>query len=125
MLNQPAPSTERHTPSAAEFKACQQSPEFQELRSKQRGFTFPLTIAGLVWFMLYVVIAMYAPGVLNKPVFGNINVGILMGVSQFVTTFGITWMYVSYANKNLEPRSQAIRESLEHPSANPPSTTVA
>lgn len=108
---------DRHSPSAEEFNASQRSPEFQELRSKQRGFTFPLTIAGLVWFVTYVLVAMYAPSFLAIKVWGNINLGIIVGLGQFVTTFAITWLYVSYANKQLEPRSRAIREALESPRA--------
>lgn len=105
---------QRHTPSPQEFVATQKSPEFQELRSKQRGFTFPLTVAGVVWFVIYILTAMYTPDFFGNPVFGNVNVGIFFGFAQFVTTFLITWLYVRYANKNLEPRSRAIRESLEN-----------
>lgn len=112
-MSQSAPAPERHTPSAEEFIAAQHSAEFQELRSKQRSFTFPLTVFFLVWFLVYVVLAMYAPSFMAIKVWGNINVGIVMGFAQFVTTFVITWAYVKFANKNLEPRSQAIREALE------------
>lgn len=104
---------QRHTPTPQEFIAAQQSPEFQELRSKQRGFTFPLAVAGVVWFVIYIVTAMYTPDFFAIKVFGNVNVGILFGFLQFVSTFAITWFYVKYADKNLEPRSRALREALE------------
>lgn len=110
------PLIQRHTPSTEEFIAAQQSPEFQELRSKQRGFTFPLAILGIAWFIVYVLLAMYAPSFMAGKVFGNVNIAILMGLAQFVTTFAITWAYVKYADKHLEPRSRAIRESLERTS---------
>lgn len=110
------PLIQRHTPSAEEFIAAQKSPEFQELRSKQRGFTFPLAILGIAWFVVYVLLAMYAPSFMAGKVFGNVNIAILMGLAQFVTTFAITWAYVKYADKHLEPRSRAIRESLERTS---------
>lgn len=112
-MTQSTPPFQRHTPTAEEFIAAQRSPEFQELRSKQRGFTFPLTILFIVWFVVYVLIAMYWPSFMSIQLWGNINVGILMGFLQFVTTFLITWAYVKYANKELEPRARAIRESLE------------
>lgn len=75
--------------------------------------TFPLAIAGIAWFVVYIVMAMYAPSFFATKVLGNINVGIIFGFLQFVTTFAITWFYVSFANKQLEPRSSAIREALE------------
>lgn len=113
-LSQPSPSLQRHTPTPQEFIAAQRSPEFQELRSKQRGFTFPLAIAGVVWFTIYIVTAMYAPSFFATKLVGNINVGILFGFLQFVSTFAITWFYVKFADKHLEPRSRALREALEN-----------
>lgn len=112
-MSHPLTSTQRHAPTPEEFRAAQNSPEFQELRSKQRGVTFPLAIAGVVWFVIYIVTAMYTPSFFAIKIAGNVNLGILFGFLQFVTTFAITWFYVKYADKHLEPRSRAIREALE------------
>jgi uncharacterized membrane protein (DUF485 family) len=46
-------------------------------------------------------------------VFGNVNVGLLIGLGQFLTTFIITGVYVRFANRELDPRSSAIRAELE------------
>jgi uncharacterized membrane protein (DUF485 family) len=43
------------------------------------------------------------------PVFGNVNVGLLIGLGQVVTTFVITMVYVSYANRKLDPLAAEIR----------------
>jgi uncharacterized membrane protein (DUF485 family) len=51
------------------------------------------------------------------PVFGHVNVGLLIGLGQFVTTFVITGLYVRFANRELDPRAAAIRAELEGPSA--------
>lgn len=112
-MSQPLHSVQRHTPTPEEFKAAQRSPEFQELRSKQRGITFPLAIAGVIWFVIYIFTAMYTPGFFGIKLFGNVNLGIVFGFLQFVTTFAITWFYVKFADKELEPRSRALREKLE------------
>lgn len=103
----------RHTPTPEEFLAAQASPEFQELKKKHRGFAFPVTIVSLVWFAVYVILALFAPDMYATKVWGNINVGIIMGLLQFVTTFVITYVYVKFANKQIEPRTQAIRDKLE------------
>ena len=96
------------------FPAVQRSEQFQRLRSTHRSFVFPLAVAFLVWYLLYVLLAIYAPEFMSTRILGNINLGILVGLLQFVTTFAITWLYVSFANKQLEPRSRAIREALEN-----------
>ena len=38
-------------------------------------------------------------------VWGDITVGLLLGLGQFVTTFAITMAYVSFANRKLDPKS--------------------
>lgn len=96
-----------------DFPAAQRSPEFQELRKTHRGFVFPLAVAFLVWYLLYVVLAMYVPQLFAVQVVGNVNLGVVLGLLQFVTTFAITGAYVSFANRKLDPKATAIRERLE------------
>ena len=90
----------------------QASPEFQELRKAYRGFTFPVSILFFVWYVFYVLVATFFADTMAKPFLG-LNVGIWMGLLQFVTTFVITWVYVKYANINIEPRAAHIREVME------------
>lgn len=106
---------ERRVPEPHEFVEMQASPEFQELRKKLRNFVFPVSIFFLVWYTIYVLLGAYANDFMGTPVFGNINVGILLGLAQFVTTFVITGIYVKFANRELDPRAAKIREELEGP----------
>ena len=103
----------RHRPAAAEYRYVQGTEEFSQLRSTFRSFTMPVTVAGLVWYITYVLLATYAPGMFGTemPIVGNL--GILLGLLQFVTTFLITWLYIGFANKKLEPMQSAIREDME------------
>lgn len=103
----------RPAPSGEQFLAAQASPEFQELRSKLRRFVFPMTAFFLIWYGLYVVLGAFAHEFMAIKVIGNINVGLLLGLGQFVTTFVITGIYVRFANRELDPRAAAIREELE------------
>jgi uncharacterized membrane protein (DUF485 family) len=105
----------RVVPSGARFLAAQASPEFQELRSKLRRFVFPMTAFFLLWYALYVLLGAFAHDFMAIKVIGNINVGLLLGLGQFVTTFAITGIYVRFANRELDPRAAAIRVELEGP----------
>ncbi|MGW0159091.1 DUF485 domain-containing protein [Mycobacterium sp. NPDC003323] len=93
----------------------QASPEFQELRSRLRRFVFPMTAFFLVWYGLYVLLGAFAHDFMATKVFGDVNVGLIIGLGQFVTTFVITGLYVRFANRELDPRAAAIREELEGP----------
>ncbi|MCQ9371466.1 DUF485 domain-containing protein [Corynebacterium sp. 35RC1] len=112
-MNAPATPRERRQPTAQEFREMQTSPQFVELKKTYRNFTFPMSIAFFVWYLVYVLMATYAPDFMAQPVFGSVNVGVVFGLAQFLTTFVITWIYIKYANKNIEPRAAAIREQME------------
>ncbi|OZM83335.1 DUF485 domain-containing protein [Pseudonocardia sp. MH-G8] len=91
----------------------QDTPEFAELRSRLRRFVFPMSAAFMLWYLAYVLLASYAPEFMAIPVFGNINVGIVVGLLQFVTTFLITGLYVRYADTRLDPVAEKIRTRME------------
>ncbi|MGP5259716.1 DUF485 domain-containing protein [Brachybacterium paraconglomeratum] len=96
-----------------QFQAVQKSEEFGRLRSSFRSFAIPMTIAFLVWYFAYVLLSTYAEGLMSTPVLGNLNLGLLMGISQFLMTFLITWLYIRHANRNLDPIAEKLRDELE------------
>jgi uncharacterized membrane protein (DUF485 family) len=100
-------------PSPEAFERAQRSPEFSDLRRSFRSFAFPMTVAFLAWYLLYVLLSTYAVELMSTPVLGNVNLGLLISLGQFVTTFLITWLYVRHANKSLDPKAEKIRAELE------------
>jgi uncharacterized membrane protein (DUF485 family) len=105
---------ERRLLSPEEYRAAQNSPEFIELKRRFRRFAFPMTVAFLSWYLLFVLLSTYAPDFMATPVFGNVNLGLLFGLAQFVSTFVITHLYVAHANKYTDPIADEMRERLEH-----------
>jgi len=93
--------------------AVHESAEFVELRRRQRGLVFPLTALFLAWYFLYVLLAAYAHDFMGHKLAGNITVGLVLGLLQFVSTFVIATFYVRYANDHLDPAATRIRESIE------------
>jgi uncharacterized membrane protein (DUF485 family) len=110
-------STETAPPGGVDYLAEESAPRFQELKRKHRSFVFPMSIAFLVWYFAYVLLSSFAPAFMAQRVWGDITVGLLMGLGQFVTTFAITMLYVWYANHRLDPISAEIREDLERQEA--------
>ncbi|MFC5275502.1 DUF485 domain-containing protein [Brachybacterium sacelli] len=95
------------------FLAVQRSQEFTQLRRSFRGFAIPMTVAFLVWYLAYVLLSTYAEGFMSIQLLGNLNLGIVFGLSQFLMTFLITWLYIRHANRSLDPVATRIREELE------------
>lgn len=112
MATEPSPP-DADTAAPVDFTAYQQNPQFKELRKRHRSFVFPMAVFFLLWYFLYVLLASYATDFMSTPVWGNINIGLLMGLAQFVTTFAITMGYVTYANRKLDPIAADIRHELE------------
>ncbi|PKQ56606.1 hypothetical protein B5566_19315 [Mycobacterium sp. MHSD3] len=91
----------------------QSSPEFQELRKTLRRFVFPMTAFFLAWYGLYLVLGAFAHDFMAIKLVGNVNVGLVLGLGQFLTTFVITGLYVRFANRELDPKAAAIRAEVE------------
>ena len=106
-------SSDARTHSGETYLELQQSPEFVDLRRRHRKFVFPMAALFLAWYFLYVLLAAYAPDFMSQKVFGNVNVGILFGLGQFVSTFLITILYVRWADREFDPRAQALHDRLE------------
>ena len=98
---------------SADFEEVQATEQFKDLRKRHRSFVFPMAVAFLLWYFAYVLLADYAVDFMSTKVWGNINVGLIMGLLQFVTTFAITGWYVSYCNRKLDPIAAEIRHGIE------------
>ncbi|MEO5874330.1 MAG: DUF485 domain-containing protein [Streptosporangiaceae bacterium] len=95
------------------YQQVRQSPDFMELRRRFRAFVFPLTAAFLAWYLLYVVMSGWARDFMGQKVLGNINVALVFGLLQFVSTFAIAWWYSRHAESTFDPLSEKIRKEAE------------
>lgn len=99
--------------STIDYIAVEESAKFRTLKRTQRSFIFPLAAFFLIWYFAYVLLAAFATEFMAQRVWGDITVGLLLGLGQFVTTFAITMAYVSFANRRIDPLATEIREDLE------------
>ena len=95
------------------YEEVQASEEFAELRSRFRRFVFPVTVGFLVWYFLFVVLSAYAKDFMATKVLGNVNVGLIFGLLQFVSTFAITMWYRRWSDRDFDPTADALRERIE------------
>ena len=102
--------SERHEPIYDELAA---TPEFAELRRLYRGFVLPATVGFLSWYLLYILMSNYAGGFMNHRLFGNINVALVFGLLQFVTTFLIAYVYSRYSTARLDPLGESLNAQYE------------
>ncbi|MCX5561335.1 DUF485 domain-containing protein [Streptomyces sp. NBC_00038] len=92
------PEHERRAGGTADvYLEVQRSAAFQEVRSRYRRFVVPGVAVFFTWYVGYVVTATTAPGFMARPVAGAVNVAMVAGLGQFVTTFLFTWAYARHA----------------------------
>ena len=98
----------RHDPI---YDRLHETSEFQELRRRYRGFVLPATAGFLAWYLLYVVLSNWAGDFMSTKVVGNINVALIFGLLQFVTTFGLAFLYSRFSNAKLDPLARDLEQS--------------
>ncbi|WP_137992863.1 DUF485 domain-containing protein [Streptomyces vilmorinianum] len=91
------------------YLEVQRSPAFQEVRSRYRRFVIPASLAFLLWYLAYVVAATAAPGLMARPVAGMVNVAMLAGLGQFLSTFLLTWAYARHARLRRDRAALELR----------------
>jgi uncharacterized membrane protein (DUF485 family) len=87
--------------------------DFAELRSMFRRFVFPATLAFMAWYLLYVVMSNWAHDFMSTKVVGNINIALVFGILQFLTTFVIAYLYGRYMEKNVDPLARKLNQRYE------------
>ncbi|SEF27674.1 Uncharacterized membrane protein, DUF485 family [Amycolatopsis pretoriensis] len=99
--------------SATDWDLVRSGPEFTELRRRMRRFVVPVTAVFSSWYVGYVLLADFAHGFMATKLLGNLNVGLVLGILQFASTFLITGLYLRYAAKKLDPLAERIRAEHE------------
>ena len=110
----PATEEPRRAPAVSSYLAVEQTPEFAALRKALRNFVFPMTVAFFLWYALYVILSAYARDFMGTKIVGNINVALVFGLLQFVSTFVIAWVYARYADRKIDPLADKLRARVEN-----------
>ncbi|MET9803522.1 DUF485 domain-containing protein [Streptomyces sp. NPDC006368] len=106
----PGAQAPQRPPGAADiYREVQRSAAFQEVRGRYRRFVVPAALAFLAWYLAYVVAATAAPGLMARPVAGAVNVAMVAGLGQFLTTFALTWAYTRHARRHRDRAALDLR----------------
>ncbi|MFD3913351.1 DUF485 domain-containing protein [Streptomyces sp. NPDC058603] len=97
------------TEAAGIYAEIQRGAAFQEVRGRYRRFVVPASLAFLGWYLAYVVAATAAPGLMARPVAGAVNVAMVAGLGQFLSTFLLTWAYARHARLHRDRAALELR----------------
>lgn len=102
---------EQAKPVRPDFEQIQRSPEFTALRRRHRRFVFPMSLLFFGWYLTFVLLAAYAHDFMSIKILGEINVGIVLGILQFLTTIAITVAYLRFARSRMDPQVAELRRN--------------
>jgi uncharacterized membrane protein (DUF485 family) len=104
----PTPPTGDLAPVVGSYREVADSPEFAALRRTFRRFVFPMSALFLTWYLIYVLLSIYATDFMSIKVVGNIHLGLVIGLLQFVSTFAITTVYAWWADRRFDPAAAEL-----------------
>ncbi|WP_017585558.1 DUF485 domain-containing protein [Nocardiopsis ganjiahuensis] len=96
------------------YVAMHSDPRFIDLKRRLYRFIFPMSIAFMAWYLLYVLMSAFGRDIMGTDLFGNVNVALVFGILQFVSTFGIAVLYTRYANRNFDQSAAELRDELQN-----------
>ncbi len=92
---------------------CTTPPTSPSCAGATGSFVLPATVLFLGWFLLYVVMSNWAGDFMGHKLVGNINVALVFGLLQFVTTFLIAYVYSRYSTARLDPLGERLNALYE------------
>jgi uncharacterized membrane protein (DUF485 family) len=93
------------------------TPEYRELVRAKRRFIVPATLFFLVYYFALPVLVGYAPGLMQRRVFGAVNVAYLFALSQFLMAWALAALYVRAASRWDVMAREIVRRAEELPQA--------
>jgi uncharacterized membrane protein (DUF485 family) len=93
-----------------DWSAIERSPEFRELVTGRKRFTWTAGAIGVGLGALVVVLAGVAPDLMGEKVIGSMSLGFLSGVLLIVVTWVITFMYMRRSDRVWGPLEQRVRD---------------
>ncbi|NUT39475.1 MAG: DUF485 domain-containing protein [Thermoactinospora sp.] len=95
------------------YAGLAQDRRFRLLKTRFKRLAISIVVSFLGWYFVYIILSAFARDFMARPAFGNINVALLLGILQFVSTFYLAWRYTRYARRMLDPLSQQLRDEAE------------
>jgi uncharacterized membrane protein (DUF485 family) len=95
------------------LRRIEADPNYQKLVSERKSFGWTLAIITLVIYYGYIAIVAFAPDIIAQKVFGDITVGIIMGLAIILASILLTGIYVIRANSQYDDLTAAIANAVK------------
>jgi len=101
------------------WERAAETPELRELVARRHRFVLTATTIALVWTFGFVLLTSYAHDFMGTFIVDGLTVAYVLGLSVFVMTWSLVWLYLRKARREFEPLEQraaeAARRAVEEP----------
>ncbi|WP_119730901.1 DUF485 domain-containing protein [Thermomonospora amylolytica] len=92
-----------------DYAAIARDGRFRALRVRHRTLVLVTAVLFLGWYLAYVLLSAFARDLLERPVLGDLNAGLTLGLLQFAVTWLLAALYAVYARLALDPLAEELR----------------
>jgi uncharacterized membrane protein (DUF485 family) len=92
----------------ADWRTLESAPEFRALVAARRRFTIPATVTFVAYYFALPIAVGAWPELMERKLWGSVNLAYLFALSQFFMAWAIMWLYVRKA-RAFDRMAQAIR----------------
>src|SRR5699024_6141023 len=82
-----------------EYIKIEQTEEFKELKRRKYRFIFPVPLLFIVYYLFFIAMSAYAQDFMSQPLWGNLTIGYLFGVSYYLVVWALAFVYVIKARQ--------------------------
>ncbi len=96
-----------------EVSSLLQDPEFKDLVARKDRISLILTACTLLLYYGFIGLAAFKPSVFGDKPFGDVPVGIPIGIGVILGCWALTGVYVRWANRHYDAMVDRIREKAD------------
>ncbi|QVQ55172.1 DUF485 domain-containing protein [Spiractinospora alimapuensis] len=90
-------------------------PRFALLRRRLRTRIIVLVALFVSWYLAYLLLTAFARDTLSINVTEHVNVALLLGLGQFLSTFVLAWAFGRFCRRRFDPLAEELRVGYAEP----------
>jgi uncharacterized membrane protein (DUF485 family) len=95
---------------SVDWMRIERSEDFRELTARRNRFIVAASAVTFTAFGVYLVLAVFAHGLMGTLVLGGVPVAWLLAMSQVLLTWVVTWAYLRKADRDFAPLEERIAD---------------
>ena len=101
--------TGRPAPDTVDLELDERDAALERLAGRRNRVALTLTAVMLVVYFGFVLLIAFDKELLGRLLSDGLSLGILLGVVVVLSTWALTWVYVTWANREYEPELERLR----------------